>query len=96
MGFSQWTCVPAAMAASAISRWSALGVVIATMSTAGSATSSRQSSVAASNPNFPAIVRAVERRLAQPRQPHGRQVPEHGPGGTVCQRVRLPHEPRSD
>lgn len=50
-GFSQWTCLPAASAASAISLWKVLGVVIDTTSIRGSFTRSRQFEVDRAKPN---------------------------------------------
>jgi hypothetical protein len=47
-GFSQNTCLPAAAAASTISRCSAFGAVTSTTSTSGRVTSSRQSAIASS------------------------------------------------
>ena len=61
-GFSQWTCFPASSAASAISQWSLLGVVMETTSTSGSSTTARQSSVAFSKPPWAAWRSATSAR----------------------------------
>ena len=58
IGFSHHTCFPASSAAIAIGACKALGVVIETTSTPGSAISARQSSVEASKPNSSARRRA--------------------------------------
>jgi hypothetical protein len=60
-GFSQWTCLPWAMAKSAISLWSALGAVTWTTSIPGSAARARQSSVARAKPSAAAAPSAAPR-----------------------------------
>ena len=50
-GFSQKTCLPAAPAATHSSSWSMFGAVTTTTSTSSLSITSRQSSVAAANPN---------------------------------------------
>ena len=80
IGFSHQTCLPAASAAIAISRWNLFGVVIETTSTSGSAITVRQSPDAFSKPNSAAFrLRQLVVGLAEMDEPDRGHVAEDRP-----------------
>ena len=70
-GFSQYTALPASIAAKAISAWRAFGAVIATTSTSGSPVSCRQSPVERAKPRAAAERRAVASSTSARRSRRG-------------------------
>src|SRR6185312_13882358 len=94
IGFSHHTCLPASSAAIAIRAWSALGVVIETASTPGSAISARQSSVEASKPNAPARQPLLD--LAQHHPADDRRVVEYAMNAGPGEGVTFAHVARAD
>ncbi len=96
-GFSQCTCLPAAMAASAMGACNTFGVVMLTTSTLGSETSARQSPVERANPRSRAAAAAASGVTSASISSTGwTGMLEDTAHGLISERVSLAHEPRAD